>query len=155
MQNPEELCQLAKSIAYSIEPVIPYLIVGTQKAAEEAGKKVGTDAWEKVKNMWGMICSKEKTELKEAAGNMVLSPADTEAKKTLIQEIRKLLEENPELAKEIESVMKDRVVQKIIAEDSSIKNVRQNANGKNKIRQEVIARNSTVENLEQTQNARY
>lgn len=154
MQHPDELWQLAKTIVHFLEPFIPYLVVGTQKAAEEAGKKAGLDVLEKVKNMWGKLYSKEKPELKEAAGNLILSPADPEVKQTLIQEIRKSLEEDPDLAKEIESMMKDSVIQRIIAEDSSVKNVKQNANGKNKVYQEVIARNSTVENVEQIQNAR-
>lgn len=156
MQNPDELWQLAKTIAHFLEPFIPYLVIGTQKAAEEAGKKAGYDALEKVKNLWGRLCSKEKPELKEAAGNMLVSPTDPEIKQALIQEIRKSLEEDPDLTKEIESMMKDSVIQRVIAKGGSvIENVKQNSTGNNKVSQEVIADNSTIKGVEQTQNVRY
>ena len=49
----------------------------------------------------GKLYSKEKPELKEATGNMFVSPTDPEVKQALIQEILKLLEEDPDLANKL------------------------------------------------------
>ena len=45
--------QLAQKVTDFIEPVIPYLVIGSKKAAEEAGKKVGPEVWEIKKKLVG------------------------------------------------------------------------------------------------------
>ena len=59
MQEPDGLWQLAQTVTNFLEPFLPYLIIGTKKAAEEAGKKVGSDVWEKGKNLWGNCIPKK------------------------------------------------------------------------------------------------
>lgn len=155
MQQPDSLMQLAQSITNFLEPLFPYIIIGTKKAAEEAGNKAGSDVWEKGKNLWRKLCSKENPELKEAAGDMAISPTDAENKKAFTQEILKSLEKDPDLTKEIETMMKDGIIQRVIAKNNSvIENVKQNSSGTNKVCQEVIADGSTIKGVEQTQNAR-
>jgi len=155
MQQPDSLMQLAQSTTTFLEPLFPYIIIGTKKAAEEAGKKLGSDVWEKGKNLWVKLCSKERAELKEAAGNMAVLSSDAEVRQVFTQEVLKLLEEDSNLSREIAFMMKDSVTQKIMAEGSAVKNVKQSTNGRNKVHQEVTVKNSTIENVEQTQNARY
>jgi hypothetical protein len=36
-------------------PFLPYLLKAGEKAAEEAGKHIGTDAWERVKHPWARL----------------------------------------------------------------------------------------------------
>lgn len=155
--------RLAQTVADFIEPVIPYLIIGSKKAAEEAGKKVGPDVWVIKKNLWGKLCSKERPELKEAAGDMVIAPYDLEVKHILIQEISKAFEKDPGLAEEISFFMEDEVVQRIMAEEvqdtvakeSSDRYMKQTSTDRakvfeefNKILEEFIAKNSTAQGLE-------
>lgn len=128
--------QLAQRVTDFIEPVIPYLIIGSKKAAEEAVKKVGHDVWESKKKLWKKLYSREMLELKEAAGDMVVASSDPEVKQVLFQEILKLLEQDPDLAIEISSFMEDKVIQKILAEESSVRLVKQSSTDKNKVIEE-------------------
>ncbi|WP_292388169.1 hypothetical protein [Methanosarcina sp. UBA5] len=111
--------QLAQKIADFIEPVIPYLVIGSKKAAEEACKQVGSGVWETKRKLWEKLCSTECIELKEAAGDMIVAPTDKDVRQVFIQEILKLLERNPDLVTEISSFMDYKTVQKLMTEDSS------------------------------------
>lgn len=111
--------QLAQKITDFIEPVIPYLVIGSKRAAEEACKKVGPEVWEAKRNLWEKICSTECIELKEAAGDLIVAPSDPDVRQVFIREILKLLEKNPELAKEISSLMEHESVQRLMTEDRS------------------------------------
>jgi len=149
--------QLAQRVADFIEPVIPYLIIGSRKAAEEAGKKAGPDVWEVKKKLWEKLCSGERPELKEAAGDMVVAPSDPEVKQVLVQEILKSLDQDPDLAIEISSFMEGEVIQKIMAEESSVRLVKQSSTDKNKVFEEFnklleeFLTKSAVQDLEQFQ----
>ncbi|AKB28314.1 hypothetical protein MSSIT_1595 [Methanosarcina siciliae T4/M] len=98
--------------------------------------------------------SKEQPELKEAAGDMVILPTDVEVKQNFTQEVQKTLENDPDLAREIETMMQDSVIQRVLANSNSkIEDVEQNAISN--VRQEVIAtNNSSIKGVRQTQNAR-
>ncbi len=146
--------QLAQKVTDFIEPVILYLVIGSKKAAEEAGKKVGPDVWEIKKKLWEKLCSRECSELKEAAGDMIIAPSDPEVKQVFSQEILNSFEKNPDLAKEISSFMEDEAIQRIMTEDRSV-NIIQNSIDKNKVfeefnklLEEFIAKKSTAQDLE-------
>ncbi|RXA21775.1 hypothetical protein EQO05_00585 [Methanosarcina sp. MSH10X1] len=109
--------RLAQTVTDFIEPVLPYLIIGSKKAAEEAGKKVGPDVWEIKRELWRKLYSKERPELKEAAGNMVIAPYDSEVRQILVQEISKCFEKDPDLSKEVSFFMEGKEVQRIMAEE--------------------------------------
>ena len=154
-QQDVRMKQLAQKVTDFIEPVILYLVIGSKKAAEEAGKKVGPEVWEIKKKLWEKLCSRECSELKGAAGNMVVAPSDPEVKQILTQEILNSFEKNPDSAKEISSFMENGAIQRMMAEDSSV-NIIQNSIDKNKVLEEFnkllegfIAKNSTVQDLEQ------
>jgi len=117
--------QLAQKIANFIEPVITYLVIGSKKAAEEACNKVGSEVWETEKKLWEKLCSIGCIELKEAAGDMVVAPSDTDVRQVFTQEILKLLEGNPDLVKEVSSFMDYKTVQKLMTEDSSARITKQ------------------------------
>ncbi len=117
--------QLAQNIADFIEPVILYLVIGSKKAAEEACKLVGSRVWETKRRLWEKLCSTDCVELKEAAGDMVIAPSDTDVRQVLIQEILKLLERNPDLAKEVSSFIDYKTAQKLMTEDILVRNIKQ------------------------------
>lgn len=128
--------QLAQKVSDFIEPVVSYLVIGSKKAAEEACKKVGYDVWKSKKDLWEKLFSRENTELREAAGDMVVAPSDPEVKKVLVERILKLLEQDPDLAIEISSFMDNEIVQKILEEENKTKFESQNSIDKNKILEE-------------------
>ena len=152
------LRQLAQKVADFIEPVIPYLVIGSKKAAEEAGKKVGPDVWEIKKKLWGKLCSRERPELKEAAGDLVIAPSDPEVKQVLIQTLISSFEKDPDLAREISSFIEDELIQRMMAEqrmraeNCSVKLIKQNSSDKtrvleefNKLLDEISAKKDTVD----------
>jgi len=164
------LGQLAQKVTDFIEPVIPYLVIGSKKAAEEAGKKTGPEVWEVKKKLWVKLCSRERPELKEAAGDMVIAPSDPEVKQVLIQTLISSFEKDPDLAREISSFMEDELIQRMRAEqgmraeDCSVKLIKQNSSDKtrvleefNKLLEEFTAKKctvSTVQDLEQLEAGR-
>ncbi len=48
-----------------LAPFLPYLLKAGEKAAEEAGKKLGEAAWERAKGLWGKLKRNER--IKRAA----------------------------------------------------------------------------------------
>lgn len=155
-QQKITLEQLAEEVADFLEPVIPYLVIGSKRADAEAGKKAGPIVWEIKKKLWGKLCSKERPELKEAAGDMVIAPSNPEVKQVLTRKILKSLEQDSDLALEISSLMEDEDVQKMIKEES-VKLERQRSNDKskvfkefNKLLVEFLAKESVIEALEQS-----
>lgn len=147
--------QLAQTAADFLEPVIPYLVIGSKKADVEASKKAGTDLWAVKKKLWGKLCSGERPGLKEAAGDMVVAPADLEVKQIFIQEILNSLEQDPDLALEISSFMKDEAIQKIIKEDSARLKIQSTNDRSNILKEfynlldEFLAKKNNVQDLEQ------
>ncbi len=129
--------QLAQQVTDFIEPLIPHLVIGSKKAAEEAVKKVGYDIWKRKKKLWEKLYSRETPELQEAAGNMVIAPYDPEVKQVLVLNILELLEQDPDLAIGVSSFMEDEVTQKILSQESSIRFVAQNSIDKYKVFEEL------------------
>jgi len=50
-----DVSQLAQVVTTFLTPFLPYLLKVGAKAAEEAGKKFGADAWEQAKALWGKL----------------------------------------------------------------------------------------------------
>ena len=116
-EESSDIKQVAEIITDFLEPVIPYLVIGSKKATEEAVKKIGPEKWELEKKLWARLCSKEQQELRDATGNLVLFPSDPQVKQVLIQEIFKALENDPNLAKEISSFVGENLELKEGAEE--------------------------------------
>jgi|ERR1051325_977928 hypothetical protein len=89
-----------------LSPVLSYLLKGGEKAIEEAGKKVGTDAWEKAKSIWAKLYPKVKEEpaALKAAESLAQKPADQEAQNALSTRLTEILDQDEELAHQIASI---------------------------------------------------
>jgi hypothetical protein len=149
------IIQMAQTITDFLEPVIPYLVVGSKKADVIAGKKEGPDIWAIKKKLWEKLCSKGKPELREAAGDLIISPSDPEVKQVLTQEILESLEQDPDLALEISSFMEEKTIKETI-EKEVLRLKRQSSNNKNevfeelnKMLEEFLEEKNTVQDLEQ------
>lgn len=98
-----DIATLAKEVALFLTPFLPYLLKAGEKAAEEAGKKLGGDAWERAKGLWGKLRPKveAKPAAQEAVADAATEPENEDAQAALRQQLRKLLVEDDGLATEI------------------------------------------------------
>jgi hypothetical protein len=87
-------------VALFLTPFPPYLL----KTAEEAGEELGGDAWERAKGLWSRLRPQieAKPTAQEAVTDTAAAPPDEDAQATLPLQLKKLLTENEELAREIE-----------------------------------------------------
>lgn len=147
-----DVATVTKEVVVFLAPFLPYLLKAGEKAAEEAGKKLGGDAWEQAKALWDKLRPKveAKPAAQEAVQDAVAAPDDPDAQAALRLQLKKLLAGDETLAQEIARLMQDSVVQRVVAERSSVvRQVEQTAEG-GETRQEVVARDkSTVEGVKQ------
>jgi hypothetical protein len=98
-----DITALTHAVTTTLIPVLPYLLKAGEKGAEEAGKKLGGEAWEGVKNLWAKL--RPKVEAKpaalEAVHEVATAPDDADAQAALRLQLRKLLTEDQNLASEI------------------------------------------------------
>lgn len=147
--------QLAEKVTDFIEPAIPYLIIGSKKAAEEADKKFGPEIWEIKKKLWEKLCSEDYPELEIAARDIIIAPSDPEVKQVLIQVITGSFESNLNLVREVLYLIEKEEVQRIMTEDS-LNDIGQSSDERNKVLEEFnrlldefLAQGSTFQDLEQ------
>ena len=80
-----------------------------EKAAEEAGKKFGGDAWDRAKGLWAKLRPQveAKPAAQEAVQDAVAAPNDDDLQAALRLQLRKLLAEDALLAREITRVWQE------------------------------------------------
>ena len=98
-----DIATLAKDVALFLTPFLPYLLKAGEKAAEEAGTKLGSEAWERAKGLWSRLRPQleAKPTAQEAVIDAAAAPHDEDAQAALRLQLKKLLTENEELAREI------------------------------------------------------
>lgn len=136
-----KVLELAQKVVVFLLPILPYLLKVGEKATEEIGKKIGSEAWDKAKSLWGKLGRKDK--VKTAAEAAVALPDNSAIQQGLETEIARALEEDTALREEVAEVVQSDVVQRVLAERGSrIADVEQSAQG-GPTRQEVIARDDS------------
>ena len=100
---------IAQAVTVMLSPLLPYLLKLGDKAAEEAAKKVGGNAWEHAKSLWAKVKPKlEASPTAQAAvADAASMPKDEDAQAALRLQIRKLLEQDPGLTREIEEMVEE------------------------------------------------
>jgi hypothetical protein len=98
-----DIVALTQSVAPLLIPLMPYLLKMGEKAAEEAGEKIGGATWEWGKGLWNKLRAKveAKPAAIEAAHEVAKNPDDVDAQAALRLQLRKLLEGDPTLAEEV------------------------------------------------------
>ena len=98
-----DIAALAKEVALFLTPFLPYLLKAGEKAAEEAGTKLGSAAWERAKGLWSRLRPQieAKPTAQEAVTDAAAAPHDEDAQAALRLQLKKLFTENEELAREI------------------------------------------------------
>jgi hypothetical protein len=98
-----DIVALTQSVAPLLIPLMPYLLKMGEKAAEEAGEKIGGATWEWGKGLWSKLRAKveAKPAAIEAAQEVAKNPDDVDAQAALRLQLRKLLEGDATLAEEV------------------------------------------------------
>ncbi len=98
-----DLATLTKDLAAFLIPFLPLLTKLGEKATEEAGKKLGGDAWEQAKTLWGKLQPRvqAKPAAQEAMQDAVQHPENADAQAALRQQFKKLLSADEAFAAEI------------------------------------------------------
>jgi hypothetical protein len=110
-------------IANFLAPFFPSLLNLGTKAAESAASQFGTDAWEKAKSLWGKL--RPKVEAKPLAQGAVQelaqNPQDEDAREAFTKQLQKILEADPTLAAEIESLLQEdaEIIRKVVTVSQS------------------------------------
>jgi hypothetical protein len=94
---------LADAVAQMLAPALPALIQGGQELVADAGKALGTGAWERITGLWGKLRPRvEERPIAEAAvKELAQAPEDPEALEALRLQIKKILKEDEAFAREI------------------------------------------------------
>jgi hypothetical protein len=92
-----------------LSPFLPFLIKFGEKSAETVGSKVGEDGWNKAKKIWDKLHPKiEAREDAKSAVKLVSTDTDDEDYRKVFQkQLKKLLDEDKELAAVIAQIMQD------------------------------------------------
>ncbi len=94
---------LATNVTGFLAPFLPYLLKAGEKAAEEVGKKLGADAWEKAKSLWGRLRSKPN--VAQVAETVAVLPDNQSLRAALQEEVARALEQDKSLAQEVAQLM--------------------------------------------------
>jgi hypothetical protein len=110
MEN-QSLQQMVSFLA----PFLPYLLKMGEKAAEEAGKKLGEAAWEQAKALWSRLRSQveSKPAALEAVKDLADAPDDADAQAALRFQLKKLLTEDPALLGEVTTIISELKVEMV------------------------------------------
>ncbi len=106
MPDPSQLTQQLVSF---LAPFLPYLLKVGEQAAEEAGKRLGADAWERAKALWGRLKRTER----------VRKAAETDLGQGLALTIAYALETDDALQADVAEMVQSQVVQRMLAETGS------------------------------------
>lgn len=139
--------RMAICLTTFLAPFIPYLLKVGEGTAEEAGRRLGANAWDKAKEIWIGFRSKIESDptVLVTAQNLMKAPTRRDAQAAFCSQIRRLLSEDASLFEEISRLMRDQVMQQVLAEGGSqIHGARQVTKGEARIQQEVIARDGSI-----------
>jgi hypothetical protein len=94
-----------------ISPFLPHLFQlgekAVNKAAESAASKFGEAGWKKAQDIWGELSPKVvvKPAALEAVTDVIDNPKDATYQTVLQVQLKKLLDQDPDLAKAIEQIL--------------------------------------------------
>jgi hypothetical protein len=99
MPDPNEI---ARQIVQFLAPFLPYLLRAGEKAAEEAGRKLGAAAWEQAQALWARLRRKKNVE--QVAQTVAALPDNQALREALREEIARALAEDPALREEVTAI---------------------------------------------------
>jgi hypothetical protein len=92
-----------------LAPCLPFLLKLGDKAAEKAAEKVGEKTVEKAGSIWAKLLPKveAKAAAKEAVDDVAANPEDKDLQTVLQVQLKKILESDPALAKEVAALIQE------------------------------------------------
>lgn len=102
---------IAQSAAETLAPALPFLLIGGKKALEEAGRKIGSDAYDKAKSLWSKVNFNKK--IQDAAKDVAISPDNATNRQGLAQRLEELFIERPDIAEQVNNILKIKIGQEI------------------------------------------
>ena len=102
-----DLQLLADALVITLAPVLPHLVSGGTEAVKAAGKKVGEEAVELGRKLWGKLQARveESPRALGAAEEVAEAPDDADAKAGLRRQLVKILAADPDLAAELAKLL--------------------------------------------------
>jgi hypothetical protein len=103
-----DLKLLVDALQIFLAPALPYLLTAADKATGEVGKQVGGAALEKAKTVWGKLrpAVEARPAALEAAQDAAKAAPDADEQAAWRIQLRKILENDPELAQELQNLVK-------------------------------------------------
>lgn len=100
-----DIVTLTQALVALLSPLLPFLIKAGEKSVEEIGKKIGESTWNLAKKIWSRLAPKINASpaAKEAVDDLIKNPKDSDYLATFRVQVRKILESDPVLAKELYS----------------------------------------------------
>ncbi len=137
-----DISELASGLTNYLSPYLPYLSAAGSVAGSEIIKRSTAEAWKKAKTIWKQLGPKIAADSAtvEAVKDVVKNPDDRDDQTILSLRIKKLLERDDRLARKLNRLLQDRIVQSVLADRGGrASGVEQDATGKGSVRQSVKA----------------
>jgi hypothetical protein len=98
---------LADALTTTLAPVLPFLVASGTEAVKATGKKVGEEAFELGRRLWGKLHKPvaESPRALGAAEEVAEAPEDEDARAGLRRQLVKILEADPNLAAELAKLL--------------------------------------------------
>ena len=128
---------MAQSAVEIMAPALPFLIMGGKKAMEEAGRKIGSDAYDKAKSLWDKVHSDKR--IQETAKDVAASPDNEANRLKLARQLEDLFIERRDIAEQVNDILKIQVIQEIgdLSGEATAAEVGEMTKGEVEIRQEI------------------
>jgi hypothetical protein len=105
-----DVTTLANDLTTAIAPFMPYLVQMGQRSAEEAGRRLGEDAWEQAKLLWARLAHplEERPVAIETVREAAEAPDDADVRAALEVQLRRVLAADATLFEEVRRLLADR-----------------------------------------------
>lgn len=105
-----------------LAPFLPFLIKQGEEAAQAAIERFGAAAWKRAQKLWERLRPRveDKEAAREAADDVAAAPDDELARASFQLQLRKLLGDDPDLAKELAEMLEENRRAGIMADNGAV-----------------------------------
>jgi hypothetical protein len=105
-----------------LAPFLPFLLKQGEQAADAAIDRLGAAAWKRAQALWGALRPKvdDKEAAREAAEDVAAAPEDELARSALQLQLRKLIADDPDLARELAEMLEENRRAGIMADNGAV-----------------------------------
>ena len=103
-----------------LAPFLPFLLKQGEEAAQAAIERFGAAAWERAQKLWERLRPKLRSSAREAAEDVAAAPDDELARSALQLQLRKLIADDPDLARELGELVDESRRAGIMADNGAV-----------------------------------